>query len=465
MGAKSATPRRWQRLLEDAGEAIVLLDRHLRIVFVNASAEQLLGADAHDLLGLTCRLGRSSAAADHRAALADILSVPAAVNHGEVCQTRRMIPSSHRALDIDFFPLSSDGQRSGLMAWLRAAGPAIDVPIDGSSVKLVELAGASDRRYDLRHFPASSRLARRVADRVRLASRLDSPVLFRGEKGTGKSWLARTVHQLSPSRDGPWLHLDCESLPATAVSRALASLVHLPGPQPATVYLDQVHRLPRELQAEVAAWRHASGASPRVMAGTHADLSPADAKADVLDDLAEWLGLFEISVPPLRERTEDLPAWLDELGQRLGFVDQGQGLHLADTAKSLLLEYPWPGNLDEMLLVLEEIGPITGTLEPQQLPARLRCAVKMAGVEEPPADRRIDLDQVLAEVEKRLLNQALTKTRGNKSRAADLLGIWRARLIRRMQALGMSVEDEGAANGSESPDSSEETSPECAPDN
>src|SRR5262249_49275103 len=151
---------------------------------------------------------------------------------------------------------------------------------------------------------------------------------------------------------------------------------------------------------------------------------------------------------PLRERTEDLPAWLEQLARRLGHLGERQGLHLADLAKRLVQDYPWRGNLDEMLSVVEEIGPITGPLEPAQLPGRLRRAANMAALGQAPAERRIDLDQVLAEVERRLLRQALSRTRGNKSRAAELLGIWRARLIRRMQALGMSVEDEGPVDGS-----------------
>jgi DNA-binding NtrC family response regulator len=201
------------------------------------------------------------------------------------------------------------------------------------------------------------------------------------------------------------------------------------------------------------------------MAGTDTDLGAALAKGLLLEDFAEWLGLVEIGVPPLRERTEDLLAWLEQLALRLGHLDPGQGLHLADTAKSLLLEYAWPGNLDEVLLVVEEIGPITGILEAGRFPARLRRAVKMAALERPQGERRIDLDEVLAEVERRLLKHALSRTRGNKSRAAELLGIWRARLIRRMQALGMSVEDEDPVHGSEGPDDSRGIEPECAPDN
>jgi DNA-binding NtrC family response regulator len=236
------------------------------------------------------------------------------------------------------------------------------------------------------------------------------------------------------------------------------------GRQPATIYLDQVHRLPRELQAEIASWRHAGAAAPRLMAGTDADLGTALAKGYLLEDFAEWLDLFEITVPPLRERAEDIPAWLELLARRLGYLDDGQDLRLLDPVSKLVLMYPWPGNLDEMFLVVEEIGPVTGTLEAAQLPARLGHAVKMAGLEQPPAERRIDLDQVLAEVERRLLRQALAKTRGNKSRAADLLGIWRARLIRRMQALGMTADDEHPSDAGDRPDDSSETAPQCAPD-
>jgi DNA-binding NtrC family response regulator len=294
---------------------------------------------------------------------------------------------------------------------------------------------------------------------------MDSAVLFRGEKGTGKSWLARALHQLSPKHDQPWLHLDCERLPPAALSRALSGGIHLTGQRSGTIYLDQVHRMPRELQAEIASWRQAGATAPRIMAGTDEEPGDAVSRGRLLEDFAEWLSLFEITVPPLRERAEDLPAWLDLLARRLGHLDHGQGLYLVDAARTLLLEYAWPGNLDEMLLVVEEIGPVTGPLEPAQLPARLRRAAKMARLEQPAGERRIDLDRVLAEVERRLLQNALSRTQGNKSRAAEFLGIWRARLIRRMQALGLSVEEEGAGDGNDGPDDSREIPPRCAPDN
>jgi transcriptional regulator with PAS, ATPase and Fis domain len=465
MGAKGATPRPWQRLFEDADLAIVLLDRYGRIVFVNASAQVLLGEGSQDLLGLMCRRRPQVAGAEPLAALADVLSAPHAVDHGKFCQVRRRIPFSSRAVDLDFFPLSRGGSRWGIVVWLRPAGLPIDEPALGASAKLLELAGAADRRHDLKHFPAFSRVARRVADQIRLASRMDSPVLFRGEKGAGKSWLARALHQLSAGRDGTWLHLDCERLPPAALSRALRDCFAVADRQPAAIYLDQVMRLPRELQAEIASWRHAGGRSPRIMAGTDADPGAPEARDHLVEDFAEWLGLVEIGVPPLRQRAEDLPALLEQLARRLGHLDPGQDLQLVDTAKSLLIQYPWPGNLDEMLRIVEEIGPVTGTIEGARLPARLRRAVKMAELEPAAARRRVDLDQVLAEVERRLLKHALSRTRGNKSRAADLLGIWRARLIRRMQALGMSVDDDDPANGGERPDDSTGVEPECAPDN
>jgi transcriptional regulator with PAS, ATPase and Fis domain len=466
MAEKGATPRRWPRLLENAGEAIVLLDHHWRIVFVNASAERLLGADSDDLLGLMCRRGRSGASAEPMAALADFLSAPTDVKHVEICHARRMIPDSKRAVDIEFIPLSRDEGRSGLMAWLRPAGSAIDAPVDVAGAQLVELAGAVDRRYDLRHFPACSRVAQRAADQVRLAARIDSPVLFRGEKGTGKSWLARSLHQLSRDRDGAWMQLDCERLPPTALTRALTGWVPVEGQPRASIYLDQVHRLPRELQAELASWRHAGGISPRILAGTDADMHVAEVRWQFLQEFAEWLSLFEITVAPLRERTEDLLAWLEVLARRLGHLDPGQDLRLLDPVKDLVLQYQWPGNLDEMLLVVNEIGQLsTGAVELAQLPARLRRAVNMASQEQPRAERRVDLDQVLAEVERRLLRQALDKTHGNKSRAADLLGIWRARLIRRMQALGMGDADEDHTGQDHSTEQSKEIPPECEPGN
>lgn len=153
----------------------------------------------------------------------------------------------------------------------------------------------------------------------------------------------------------------------------------------------------------------------------------------MLEPLHCTVSTLVISLPPLRERLADLP----RLAERLLAQSEMPRQQLSATALQACQAYAWPGNLRELRDVLEGVRQRAKSdrIEATDLPLKVRLA---AGLEPPPAPvRPLDLDKILAEVERRLIGLALRKARGNKSRAAELLSVWRPRLLRRLEALGL----------------------------
>jgi DNA-binding NtrC family response regulator len=269
-------------------------------------------------------------------------------------------------------------------------------------------------------------------------------VLLVGEPGTGKETLARLIHYQGLDRERAFAAIDCERLPAAVVAAVL--LGETSGPLLAdvgTVYLRDPVRLPRDLQLRLSERLSGdAGGPPRFLAGITAAPDELVRAGTLLEDLAVILESFRIDVPPLRQRRGDLPLLALRMLARLG-RSQGQEA-LSPAAWEVLRDHAWPGNLAELFAVLRDsLTRSSGVrIEVGDLPAVLRRSQRLE--QEPAPSPVVPLPQLLEQVERRLIDLALRRARGNRSRAADLLGINRARLLRRLAALGLAEPDETA---------------------
>jgi DNA-binding NtrC family response regulator len=291
---------------------------------------------------------------------------------------------------------------------------------------------------------------RRLREQVRLAARTRAPVLLLGEPGTGKRWTARAIHEQGPDAGRAFVALDCARLPAAVVEAALfggGGLAHAAGV--GTLYLAEPQGLPRELQARLADWAAAPPGGgegdrpgPRLLAGCAADPQAEVRRGRLLEELACALGVLTVAMPPLRERRAEFAGLV---GRLLSRAADGRPAGLTAEAWEVLRAWPWPGNLRELYAVLQGAcgRARAGQVGAEDLPWYLRSAP-------PPPPRTLPLKTILREVERRLIRIALRATRErkkggpprqNKTRAARLLGIWRALLVRRIEDLG--IEDEG----------------------
>jgi DNA-binding NtrC family response regulator len=273
----------------------------------------------------------------------------------------------------------------------------------------------------------------RVAEQIRLAAATELPIWIEGPPGSGKEWIARTIHHLSARRETYCATVAGDRLPREII----AELLHQAGRRwhVGTLYLEHPQRLPREVQALVVELLESEGDKPRIIAGATAS-PPAEIKEGrLLEQLYCACSALTVSLPPLAERLDDLPRLLERLLPRAAQAAGKSGLTLGAEALTLLRQHAWPGNLTELYEVL--VSACARAEGPRVEPADLPFYLQQAPV---PAEQPIPLDEVLEKVERRLIELALHLGQGNRTRAAELLAIWRPRLLRRMEQFGISGE-------------------------
>jgi PAS domain S-box-containing protein len=426
---------RWQSLFQRAGEPLFLLNRQRRLLFVNTAWEELTGRSAAEVRGRACRRHKHVEPGSWEA-FANALCPPEEVLQGQPARARRLVPradTGRRWWDVDFFPLRDAQGLLGVLGKITVVaadrpGPTLPLP-----EKLVALRDQRLRRYRLDALSDELPVVRRLADQVRLASQTRVPVVVVGEPGTGKEWVARTIHAQGALREQAFASVDCAHLPAEALAALLygdGGLMRRAGI--GTVYLREPAHGPRDLQiklCELLADVSATG-TPRIIAGCRTTPALEVRAGRLLEELDCALGTLLITLPPLRDCRPTLPRLIEVLLPRTGGERPALGLTAA--AWDILQGYSWPGNIRELFTVLRDAsGRAAGReIDAGDLPVYLRLPAEVP-------ERHLPLDELLEQVERRLILLALRRSRGNKSKAADLLSIWRPRLLRRMEALGI----------------------------
>jgi len=287
----------------------------------------------------------------------------------------------------------------------------------------------------------------------------ETTVLLTGESGTGKEILARLIHRGSPRAGGPFVALNCAALPETLLESELfghekgaftGATAAYPGrlEQAAggVLFLDEVGEMTPAVQAKFLrvlqereyqrlGGTRAVKADVRVVAATNRDLDAALARGEFREDLYYRLRVFEIRLPPLRERREDILPLAASLLEEIGPVVGRPAAGISREARDALLAYPWPGNIRELRNALERATILCdgGLITVEHLPIRADRPDPAPGLA-PAAPEVWSSDGVsLSGVERDLIAKALKEAGNNRSRAARLLGITRAQLYYRMQ--------------------------------
>lgn len=426
----------WSALIGSSADPIFLLSRRRQLRYANKAWETLTGKSFETLRGSFC-LPRKKKGTGPLRALLQALTPPLEVLAGRPTLVRRPSPP-HRLgppwWDITFIPLRDGDGLTGILGHIRAVAGSASAEATGNiSEKLVALrqhavADASFERL------ASEHLAmQRVEAQARLAAEFKSPVWITGEAGVGKETLARIVHFNGVTREQTFVGVDCAGLQPFLIRNMLFGLAGQAGTQLGTVYFKNPESLPRDLQTELLTWYEEQEDPPRIAIGSQNLAGPSARDERLLDEFVSTFGVFEIRLPPLRERTSDLSRLSAEWLQRESIAD-GPAAELSAESLDSLVRHTWPGNLRELAEVLRNAHANSAgkRIEPSHLPLYLRTAGAPVSTRPMPK-----LDEVLETVEARLIRRALAKAKGNKSEAADLLGIPRTRLLRRLETLGI----------------------------
>jgi two-component system nitrogen regulation response regulator GlnG len=334
--------------------------------------------------------------------------------------------------------------------------------------------------------PASERLVGRSAalldvfKTIGRVARSDVPVLVTGESGTGKELIARAIHAASPRAAGPFVAVNAAAIPRELLESELfghergaftgaveARAGRFREASGGTLFLDEIGDMPVDLQAKLlrvlqtgevtsVGGRRAEAVSVRILAATHRDLDAAVATGAFREDLLYRLRVVPIAVPPLRERREDIPPLIDHFLARYD-AELTDSMHLISPAAiEKLTRHPWPGNVRELenaikralvLAAAEVIGDEDFAFLDGGAPGE-RTALSLEALVRGETEAALDAGgtgdvhgALLARVEKPLIETALARTGGNQLRAAELLGINRNTLRKRILELGIDVPD------------------------
>jgi transcriptional regulator with GAF, ATPase, and Fis domain len=278
-------------------------------------------------------------------------------------------------------------------------------------------------------------------------SATDTTVLVTGESGTGKEVVARFIHRASARKDGPFVAINCAALPEQLLESELfgyerGAFTGAQQPKPGQIelaaggvlFLDEVTEMSPSAQAKFLRvlqereFQRLGGtrlqkADVRVIAATNRDLRKAVERGDFREDLYYRLQVFDIQLPPLRERPSDIlmlsEAFLAEIAKSFGRLPTG----MTRDAREALLKYHWPGNIRELRNALERAAIVSegGLITAQHLSLHV--------AHEEPASTTTKLDVV----ERRTIERVLRETAGNKSKAARRLGLSRTQLYVRLR--------------------------------
>jgi DNA-binding NtrC family response regulator len=306
--------------------------------------------------------------------------------------------------------------------------------------------------------------SKRFLDVLKLAEHVaptDSTVLIQGESGTGKEVIARYIHNLSSRNDGPFMSINCGALPENLLESELFG--HVKGSFTGAVrdkqglfaaarggsfFLDEVGEMPASLQVKLLRVLQEREAIPvgateaipvdvRIIAATNRELEEEIRRGNFRSDLFYRLNVIAVNLPPLRERRDDLILLIEALLQNLAVETGTEPKALAAEALDAVMVYEWPGNVRELENALEHAQVLTrgALIEAASLPERITKRRK-----EPLVAERSYRNPTLEVIERAYIMWVLQAEGGNKTRAAEVLGIDPSTLYRKLSRYEEQVE-------------------------
>ena len=301
-----------------------------------------------------------------------------------------------------------------------------------------------------------------LRQQIRLMAPSNGRVLIYGESGTGKELIARAIHAESLRRDAIFVELNCAAIPEDHIDSELFG--YRRGTQPGgppeqrgtleradsgSLFLDEVGDMSLKTQAKVLSalddqmFTPVGGSQPirvdvRLIASTNKDLEEEIAKGNFREDLFYRLNVVPFFVPPLRERKQDIPLLVREFLADFGRQYGRPRMEISEEALEVLQQYHWPGNVRELKNVIERVlilNPRTLRIERRQVPPLTQKSAARA------KEDFSTLQQARDAYERDYILKKIEEARNNVSRAAELLGLERSHLYRKMKALGISIRE------------------------
>lgn len=433
-------------LLEPIREGMIVTDRHGHCLIANQAVHRMFGLSGKTTaISLTDLGGYNLRSALIRAGLEQV---------GE--------DEDHCEIPVRF---DEEIRLAGEARWLRIDSSLVSWPGEEGRLRVIVLRDiTAERRLsavlsekDSVGIVAQDPDMLRLIERLNLVADSDASVLLQGESGTGKTELARLLHRRSRRARQAFVEVNCGAIPASLIETELFGHVKgaftgaykdRPGRFKAadggTLFLDEIGELPRELQPkllrvlqdgeyEAVGSDRTRSADVRVVAASNQDLRERVDQGEFRPDLFYRIAVVTLEVPPLRERPGDIPRLIRFMLKRLEMRGYPAGIELTQDAIRSFMNYPWPGNVRELANAVEHSVICANGLRvsSESLPDSMRdyCVARTRSADAPPSGAGED--------ERSRIAHALLQADGNKTLAAQILGIDRSTLWRRMQRLGM----------------------------
>jgi transcriptional activator for dhaKLM operon len=433
-------------ILSQITDGIVVWNSDNTLIQVNAAAINILGRPGHSFVGKKV---------DQLFAIPPIL-IQALRQHEELSDVETVITLDERTINCIVSLNFVINKKNDLQWGILTLRPEENVR------KLVQHQVGANAFLTLDDIPGESVQIQRVRNFVHSAADAEASILIRGEVGTGKNALANAIHNASHRHEGPFVIFSCSSIPNELVISELLGYDENLGParsgsrpgkfelaQMGTIFFQDIDALPLEAQSillnalELGFVQRLGSQRPidmdiRVIASTAAQMEVLLAQGSFRPDLYYRLSTFAITIPPLRERSRDIPLVVDRILRRLS-RQLSHPLSLGQGVLEVLKRYPWPGNVREIESILGRAATQVGTngiIEFTHLPSALRYVNKII-----PGDHPIPNFQSLSEVKRETIMRTARLCRGNVTRMAQALGISRTTLWRHLKEFDVQVKD------------------------
>jgi PAS domain S-box-containing protein len=431
-------------ILDSIADGVFTVDADFRITSFNRAAEEITGVPAEEAVGKPC----------------------CEVFRAEICEgdcaLKETVRSGRSVVSRAVYILRADGRRVPISISTSMLKDAEGNLVGGvetfRDLTLVEtLRKEVQKSYSYEDIISRNPDMRAMFGILPDVAMSDSTILIEGESGTGKELLARAIHNLSSRAKKPLVTVNCSAIPDSLLESELfgykagaftGAKRDKPGrfarAEGGTILLDEIGditpalqvRLLRVLQERVfepLGGTRTITANVRVLAATNKDLKALVEANRFREDLYYRLQVFKLSLPPLRERKEDIPILAQHFVDHFNLLKGRDIAGLSQEALSAFMGYDWPGNIRELENAIEHAFILCrgGLIGMVHLPEPLRSAAGRAA--------RTPTGLTLEETESRVIVESLTRNQGRKTAAARELGINKTTLWRKMKRLGLEI--------------------------
>jgi PAS domain S-box-containing protein len=460
--------RHMQSIFNTMNDGLIVIAPDGSIIMVNQAFERLTGYSAEEVAGKPCTMLDCDACElvinnekDNTwwCALFD-------PDHGGIKRCR----CNYRCKDGSRIPVLKNASvlRGEDGTPLGAVETLADISeLDRLDEELTQLSRQLERPEGFHGMIGESSAMKRVFDVIHKAAQSESPVIIYGESGTGKELAARAIHLCGPRRDKPYVQFNCAALNESLLESELfghakgaftGAIRHRIGRFEAAgggdIFLDEIGDVPLSTQVkllrtlETKSFERVGENQPintdvRVITATNQDLEAMISQGRFREDLFYRINVIPIHLPPLRERLEDVPVLVNAFITRLRNKTGKDIAGLSNDCLAMFMAYDWPGNVRELKGVLEYAFVIAelGSITPRYLPPKMTRSetgprlggAGVAGGASQPARQNAGLN------ERDALVEALRRTGGNQTKAAELLGVNRITVYNRMKKHGIEL--------------------------